>query len=138
MVQNQNNPPIPFNQYKEPFGLGQIMTLKLMSARLGNYQKPHYYPDNPLIEVEQDMNNHLETRGGYSQQERMIRDKRKSFDHACLYSYQGALVKKIQDGGCLGEYIGQVKPARALINPDKTTCNKKKEQPKIRTFFKKQ
>lgn len=120
MTQNQNNPPIPFNQFKEPFGIGQMMTFKLMSARLGNYGKPHYYPMNQVVEIAEDMNEHLEVRGGYSQKERMIRDKRKSFDHACLYSYQGALVKKVQDGGCIGEYMGQVTPARALINPDKT------------------
>ena len=96
------------------------MAFKLMSARMGNYQKPHYYPQNQVTDVADDMAEHLEVRGGYSQKERMIRDKRKSFDHACLYSYQGALVKKVQDGGCIGEYMGQVTPARALINPDKT------------------
>jgi hypothetical protein len=46
MIQNQNNPPIPFNQFKEPFGIGQMMAFKLMSARMGNYGKPHYYPFN--------------------------------------------------------------------------------------------
>ena len=96
------------------------MAFKLMSARMGNYQKPHYYPQNQATDVADDMAEHLEVRSGYSQKERMIRDKRKSFDHACLYSYQGALVKKVQDGGCIGEYMGQVTPARALINPDKT------------------
>lgn len=120
MIQTQNNPPIPFNQFKEPFGIGQILTFKLMSARLGNYNRPHYYPYDQVVEAAEDMNEHLEISGGYSQKERMIRDKRKSFDHACLYSYQGVLIKKIQDNSCIGDDIGQITPARALINPDKT------------------
>ena len=119
MMQNQNNPPKPFNP-KEPFGLGQIITLKLMSARLGNYtERPRYYKST--VENANIMADHLHIEGGLPQQERMIRDKRKSFDHACLYSYQGALVKKIQDGNCLGEGEEEKNylPARALINPDK-------------------
>ena len=40
----------------------------------------------------------------------MIRDKRKSLDRALLYSYQGALIKKIGDFE---------EPIRALINPNK-------------------
>ena len=68
MIQNQNNPPIPFNEYeKQPFGIGQMLTVKLMSARLGNYQKPHYYPKNQVVDVAEDMSEHLEIRGGYSQ-----------------------------------------------------------------------
>ena len=99
------------------------MAQKLMSARLGTYQRPHYYPHSGEIE-NIDMNNTmLRTQGGYSQKERMIRDKRKSFDHACLYSYQGAVVKKIQDGGCLGDDMAHVSPARALINPDKNKAD---------------
>jgi hypothetical protein len=39
------------------------MAFKLMSARMGNYGKPHYYPTEELAE---DMNEHLEIRGGYS------------------------------------------------------------------------
>ena len=61
--------------------------------------------------------------GGRSQQERMIRDKRRSLDKALLYSYQSAFVKKIQDLDNIsppeGEIIKQP-PVRALINPDKT------------------
>lgn len=45
-----------------------------------------------------------------AQQDRMIQDKRKSFDKAVLYSYQGAHVKK----------IGEEKTAPALINPNAT------------------
>lgn len=94
------------------------MTLKLMNKRLGNYtERPTYYEST--IENANIMANHLMNRGGLPQQERMIRDKRKSFDHACLYSYQGALVKKVQDDGCIGDEMFNTAPARALINPDK-------------------
>lgn len=95
------------------------MAVKLMSQRMGNYQKPQYYPKDVTIENVAEMNNRLNLRGGYAQQERMIRDKRKSFDHACLYSYQGVVVKKIQDGRCLGDDPIQEPPTRGLINPDK-------------------
>lgn len=60
----------------------------------------------------------LEYRGGEPQQDRMIRDKYKSFQRALYYSYQGALVKKhYQDSLNL---IGGEEPVqRALINPNK-------------------
>ncbi len=49
--------------------------------------------------------------GGNLQQERMIKDKRRSLDHAVWYSYQGAEVAKLG--------ASDQKPARALINPNK-------------------
>lgn len=52
----------------------------------------------------------LGQQGGVAQQDRMIKDKKKSLDKALLYSYQGANINKI------GEEITY----RALINPDKT------------------
>lgn len=48
-------------------------------------------------------------RGGPAQQDRMIRDKRWSFNHALLYSYQGANVR----------IVGEEEYTRALINPNK-------------------
>ena len=50
-------------------------------------------------------------RGGYHQQERMIKDKRRSLDKATLYSYQAADVRDI-NAKILNTY-------RALINPNK-------------------
>ena len=50
--------------------------------------------------------------GVTGQQERMIRDKRKTLSRALLYSYQAALVKKLYDDKDTIE-------RRALINPDK-------------------
>ena len=55
----------------------------------------------------------LNQHGGFPQQDRMIKDKRRSLDRAVLYSYQGAKIQKIEGG----------KPCRALINPDKLTTD---------------
>jgi hypothetical protein len=49
--------------------------------------------------------------GGNAQQERMIKDKRRSLDHAVWYSYQGAEVVKTD--------AADRRPVRALINPNK-------------------
>ena len=49
-------------------------------------------------------------RGGAPQQDRMIRDKRKSMEKAILYSYQGAKVKDMDNTSVV---------APALINPNK-------------------
>ena len=53
---------------------------------------------------------YLYAAGGPAQQSRMITDKRKTLDRALLYSYQGALIKKIGDFE---------EPVRALMNPNK-------------------
>ena len=57
----------------------------------------------------------LDWRGGFPQQDRMIKDKRWSLDHAVKYSYQGA---KIRHTDSLDK-----EEAPALINPDKTKQN---------------
>ena len=49
--------------------------------------------------------------GGNLQQERMIKDKRRSLDHAVWYSYQAAEVVRVD--------AENRKPVRALINPNK-------------------
>ena len=66
----------------------------------------------------------LKQHGGRTQQERMIRDKRRSLNKALLYSYQAAFVKKYRDEWNSDdipkeEHLDQP-PVRALINPDKT------------------
>ena len=53
----------------------------------------------------------LQQAGGNRQQERMIKDKRRSLDHAVWYSYQGAEV--------IREDAEDRRPVRALINPNK-------------------
>ena len=51
----------------------------------------------------------LQFQGGYPQQDRMIKDKYRSFQRALKYSYQGAWIQP----------IGQKEKFRALINPNK-------------------
>lgn len=57
----------------------------------------------------------LGANGGLMQQERMIFDKRRSLDRAKLYSYQGAVVRKIGENFQGEPYA----PCRGLINPNK-------------------
>lgn len=59
----------------------------------------------------------LDMHGGEPQEDRMIKDKRRSFDKACLYSYQGAFIKK-NPFDSFDEDIDQPR-IRALINPNK-------------------
>ena len=51
---------------------------------------------------------HKRIRGGNTQQERMIKDKRKTLERVVKYSYQGAQVLA----------VGDIEPAAALINPN--------------------
>lgn len=99
------------------FGIGANMAMKLMGARMGNLGFPKYYKDT--IDGANEMATSLHYHGGFPQQERMIRDKRKSLDKATLYSYQGAWVKKIQSVKNLDNEEIHSLPVRALINPDK-------------------
>ena len=62
---------------------------------------------------------YLYAAGGHAQQDRMIKDKRRTLDRAVLYSYQGAKVRKY-----IPEYLGigaERIPNKnnALINPNK-------------------
>lgn len=68
------------------------------------------YHLDPKISAAYDMSRRLSQHGGMAQQERMIYDKRRSLDHALLFSYQGANISKV------GE---EKKVFRALINPNK-------------------
>ena len=68
------------------------------------------YHLDPNISAAYDMSVRLSQHGGMAQQERMIYDKRRSLDHALLFSYQGANISKV------GE---EKKVFRALINPNK-------------------
>ena len=53
----------------------------------------------------------LRSAGGYSQQERMIHDKREALNRALHFSYQAAKVRKVDPENGLA--------VRALINPNK-------------------
>lgn len=83
-----------------------------MQGRLGVYD--HYQEKQVLDTSLQGVNNQfirLNHQGGNLQQNRMIKDKRKSLDRALVYSYQGADVRKIDSTS--DNYV------RALINPNK-------------------
>lgn len=83
-----------------------------MQGRLGVYD--HYQEKQVLDTDLQGVNNQfirLNHQGGNLQQNRMIKDKRKSLDRALVYSYQGADVRKIDSTS--DNYV------RALINPNK-------------------
>ena len=83
-----------------------------MQGRLGVYD--HYQEKQVLDTDIQGVNNQfvrLNHQGGNLQQNRMIKDKRRSLDRALVYSYQGADVRKINSTS--DDYV------RALINPNK-------------------
>ena len=102
-----------------PYVERQTASLNLMGNRLGNMEKPKYYLDtvsgaNKMVIQLKD------AKGGFSQQDRMIRDKRRSLDKAMLYSYQSAWVKKhYYDFEALMDGVREENPVRALINPNK-------------------
>ena len=90
--------------------------LRNMGGRVGQLSSPKF--ENNSSEGVSMMAKRLAQAGGRTQQERMIRDKRRSLDKALLYSYQGAFVKKVQG---VEETLSEFNqpPVRALINPDK-------------------
>ena len=67
--------------------------------------------ENNLLSGLRNMGVRLSNHGGVDQQDRMIRDKRRTFDKVVKYSYQGAKVKD------LGSESSNI--VRALINPNK-------------------
>ena len=101
-----------------PFFKGSNSSMRLMLNRMGNLKLPNY--KESTVQGVTDMSKTLTARGGFAQQDRMIKDKRRSLDRATLYSYQGALIKKqIYDFMPSMEGIKESDPVRALINPNK-------------------
>ena len=85
---------------------------------MGNLDLPRYKPDT--VQGANEIAKKLKLNGGFPQQDRMIRDKRRSLDKATLYSYQAALVKKqLYDFKPAMEGMREADPVRALINPNK-------------------
>ena len=68
-----------------PYFKGKNSNLRLMNTRMGNLDLPRYKPDT--VQGAKDMASRLESKGGFPQQDRMIRDKRRSLDKATIYSY---------------------------------------------------
>lgn len=101
-----------------PYFKGKNANLRLMNTRMGNLDLPRYKPDT--VQGAFDMAKRLKSKGGFPQQDRMIRDKRRSLDKATLYSYQAAKVKKqLYDFKPVMEGVREADPVRALINPNK-------------------
>ena len=97
---------------QQGFDLSNKLSFRLMQGRLGVYD--HYQEKQVLDTDIQGVNNQfvrLNHQGGNLQQNRMIKDKRRSLDRALVYSYQGADVRKTDS--ISDEYV------RALINPNK-------------------
>jgi hypothetical protein len=111
-------------------------SLNLMGGRLGLYGKgveiQYVQGDGIADKVEETIEGLtnqtmiLKRFGGIKQQDRMIKDKRRSLDKALLYSYQAATIKKViaeEDSDNEGfESIQEDKTKRiirALINPNK-------------------
>ena len=97
---------------QQGFDLSNKLSFRLMQGRLGVYDR---YQEKQVLDTDiQGVNNQfvrLNHQGGNLQQNRMIKDKRRSLDRALVYSYQGADVRKIDSTS--DDYV------RALINPNK-------------------
>lgn len=88
-------------------------TYRLLKGRLGIFDKHSFEPSkvDPSLKNLKVGATRLRTNGGYRQQDRMIRDKRKALDRAVHFSYQGADIIRID---------AEIdKPVKALINPNK-------------------
>ena len=93
------------------YDLSSQIPFRLMKGRLGVYDKREFDPKKSSIEAIQHQGTRMEQAGGNLQQERMIKDKRRSLNHAVWFSYQGAKVIKTD--------ATDRTPVRALINPNK-------------------
>ena len=93
------------------YDLSSRVPFRLMQGRLGVYDKRPFNEDKAPVEGIVEQATRFTQAGGNRQQERMIKDKRRSLDHAVWYSYQGAEVVKVD--------AGDRRPVRALINPNK-------------------
>lgn len=82
-----------------------------MKGRLGVYDKRPFNSNANSVDGVEDQHIRLQQAGGNRQQERMIKDKRRSLDSAVWFSYQGAEVLKTD--------AENREPVRALINPNK-------------------
>ena len=82
-----------------------------MKGRLGVYDKREFDPEKSSLDGITHQATRMGQAGGNLQQERMIKDKRRSLDHAVWHSYQGASVLKTD--------AENRTPVRALINPNK-------------------
>lgn len=90
--------------------------MQLNKKRVEQQREVQTFSKNSLDSVNR-MAARLDFHGGEPQEDRMIKDKRRSFDKACLFSYQGAFIEKYPFDNFDSEYFGD--RVRALINPNK-------------------
>ena len=76
------------------YDLSSQVPFRLLKGRLGVYDKPSSNYANS-VEGVVGQEARLTQHGGNAQQERMIRDKRRSLESALKFSYQGADVIKL-------------------------------------------
>lgn len=89
-----------------------------MAGRMGYNSSPSF--ENSGYKGINQLAERLQYNGGYPQQNRMIKDKRRSLDKALLYSYQAGFVKKVYfESDTLFDDEKDQPPVRALINPNK-------------------
>ena len=93
------------------YDLSSQNPFRLMKGRLGVYDKKPFDEEKNPVEGVAEQAMRFRQAGGNRQQERMIKDKRRSLDFAVWNSYQGAEVVKTD--------AEDRKPVRALINPNK-------------------
>lgn len=93
------------------YDLSSHVPFRLMKGRLGVYEKRQFNDEKASIEGVVEQATRFQQAGGNRQQERMIKDKRRSLDHAVWFSYQAAEVVKTD--------AEDRRPVRALINPNK-------------------
>ena len=93
------------------YDISSSVPYSLMKGRLGVYDKRPFDPRANTVDGVERQSVRLRHQGGNRQQERMIKDKRRSLDHAVWSSYQAAEVVKTD--------AEDRKPVRALINPNK-------------------
>ena len=91
--------------------------MELNKKRVNQQQVVPKYKQGPIEGVNL-MAARLGMHGGEPQEDRMIKDRRRTLDKACLYSYQGAFVQKVPFDEVDEEINDSVK-VRALINPNK-------------------
>ena len=90
-------------------GSGRVPA-SLLAGRLGVYEKPVFNPEEHALEGVTQQAERFRHNGGNRQQERMIKDKRRSLDRAVWYSYQAAEITP----------VGSEQQIRVLINPNVT------------------
>ena len=93
------------------YDISSKVPFRLMQGRLGVYNKQSFDSEFSSLDGIKHQEIRMNQHGGHIQQERMIRDKRRSLDRALWFSYQAADV--------LREDAENREPVRALINPNK-------------------